>query len=296
MSALSYATAQLLRVLPRAQMSRAAGRLADFGWPEPIGRAVVGVYSRYYGVELEECQKKAGFTSFDDFFTRQLRDGVRPLDADPRAVLSPADGHLDSLGRVESGREFRIKGRPYRVEDLVGSREEAESFSDGAGFVVYLSPRDYHRLHAPLPGRVTQIRSMPGDYFPVNDVGVQYVRDLFAINRRVAISMVTGPELGHVRMTVVLVAAIIVGRISVPFIDARDVPLGVHRLDPAVHVGLGAEIGCFHLGSTAVVFMQRPPHFEPVFGRAGPIRYGERVLTWQPERSNGGPRARPGAE
>src|SRR5882757_5199092 len=117
MSALTFATAQLLRVLPRAGMSRVMGKLADHTWYPPVGRAVVGLYSRAYGISLDECNKTEGWSSFDDFFTRTLRDGARPMDPDPRIVVSPADGRLDSVGRIEPGRRFMVKGRPYSVDE-----------------------------------------------------------------------------------------------------------------------------------------------------------------------------------
>jgi len=92
MNAITYATAQLLRVLPRTRITRAMGRLADYAWPSPVGKAVVDLYCRAYGVELDECRKTSGFTSFDEFFTRELRDGARPLPTDPRVVISPSTG------------------------------------------------------------------------------------------------------------------------------------------------------------------------------------------------------------
>ena len=129
---------------------------------------------------------------------------------------------------------------------------------------MYLSPRDYHRVHAPVAGRVTLVRSMPGDYFPVNSIGERHVDSLFSTNRRVAIAIDTP---GHGRVTVVMVGAMIVGRITVCAIDARDVPLGEHVIDPALPVARGDEIGMFHLGSTAVVFVE--PGKAPPFHSRG---------------------------
>jgi phosphatidylserine decarboxylase len=274
MSAVTYATAQLLRVLPRAQISRAVGRLADSAWSPFVGRAVVKLYSHMYDVSLDECAHAGPWPSFDAFFTRKLRDGARRIESDPRSVLSPADGRLASFGRVGDDGRFVVKGRPYSVEELVGDAAEARRFKGGAGFVVYLSPRDYHRVHAPVGGAIARVRSMPGDYFPVNDVGVQHVPNLFCRNRRVAIEIDSDHDLG--RVTVVMVAAIIVGRITTRGIDAHDVPLGDHVFRPAMRVERGEEIGVFHLGSTAVVFIE-----ERAAGawltREGPIRYGEAI-------------------
>jgi phosphatidylserine decarboxylase len=272
MSAFTYATAQLLRVLPRATMSRAMGKLADHAWNPVVGRAVVGLYARAYHVTFEECVQSDGFTSFDDFFTRALRDEARPIDPDPRVIVSPADGRLESMGRVD-GRTFRIKGSDYRVQDLVGSADEAARYEGGGGCVVYLSPRDYHRVHSPVDGAIACVRSMPGDYFPVNSVGMRHVRNLLARNRRVAIAIDTA-DLG--RVTVVMVAAMIVGRITVCGIDARDVPFGDHPFEPKRAIARGEELGAFHLGSTAVVLLEkRALERWCIATDGGPVHFGE---------------------
>jgi phosphatidylserine decarboxylase len=275
MSAVTYATAQILRVLPRARIGRALGRLADRPWSNPVGRAVVGLYTRLYAVELHECVENGGWSSFDAFFTRRLRDGARFVDPDPRAVLSPADGRVESMGRVDQGGTFVVKGRPYSVAELVGGVEEARRFLGGAGCVVYLSPRDYHRVHAPVAGVIRRIRSMPGDYFPVNTIGMRHVSNLFVRNRRVAIEIDGEGDVG--RVTVVMVVAMIVGRITTIGVDEADVPLGDLRFDPPLRVERGQEIGVFHLGSTAVVFVEKRAT-GPWLVQEGAVRYGEPLM------------------
>lgn len=255
------------------------GRLADYAWPAPIGKAVVNLYCRAYDVELDECVKDSGFTSFDEFFTRALRDDARKMPDDVSIAVSPADGRIDSIGRID-GRAFHVKGRPYQVDELVGDAEEAKRYEGGAGCVVYLSPRDYHRVHSPVEGKIVSVRSMPGDYYPVNAVGVRHVHNLFVRNRRVSIVIDTPPESGLGRVTIVMVAAMVVGRITVTGIDARDVPIGLHTYDPPVQVSRGDEIGIFRLGSTAVVFFENAPEASggaPIkwLVGEGPVRYGQ---------------------
>jgi phosphatidylserine decarboxylase len=275
MSAVTFVAAQILRMLPRARISHAVGRLADQPLAPPVERAVVGLYSRVYDVTFDDCAQTSDFHSFDAFFTRTLRKGARTVDPDPTTVVSPADGRVDSMARIDGEGTFLVKGRPYRVDELVGDRAAAERLRGGAGFVVYLSPRDYHRVHAPVAGAVRLIRSMPGDYYPVNAVGMRHVPGLFCRNRRVAIEIDGGPVVGTV--TVVMVVAMIVGRITTLGVTARDVPLGVHAFDPPLYVERGEEIGVFHLGSTAVVLVE-----ERAAGGwlrdMGPVRYGERLL------------------
>ena len=285
MSALTYAAANVLRLLPRASIGRAMGQLADIRWTPSLGRAVVGAYSRVYDVQLQEAAQSSGWPSFDAFFTRPLKDGARVIDAAADAVVSPADGRLDSLGVIDARSAFVVKGRPYSVEELVGDAEEAKRYRGGLGCVVYLSPRDYHRVHSPVEGEIRTIRSLPGDYFPVNEMGVAHFPNLFARNRRVAITIDTPAAVGLGRVTVVMVAAMIVGRITVSGVEGRDVPMGVHTPRPARPVRRGEEIGMFHLGSTAVVFFEERARGVWAHGAAAHIRYGERLLTTHVERS-----------
>lgn len=274
MSALTYATAQLLRVVPRAQVGQALGRLADVRWSPGVGRAVVGLYSRVYDVELGECESVgAGWSSFDAFFTRRLRKGARPVDPDPQSIVSAADGHIGAMGRIDEKSSWPVKGRPYRVGELVGSDEEGLRFDGGLACVIYLSPRDYHRVHSPVRGVIRSVRSLAGDYYPVNAIGMRHVPNLFVRNRRVAIAIDAEPaSLG--RVTIVMVSAMIVGRITVTGIPARDVPFGEHRLD--VPIDKGGELGMFHLGSTAVVLVEKAARAEWTLAE-GPVRFGEKI-------------------
>ncbi len=279
MTVATYAAAQLLRVLPRAGITRIMGRLADARLHPSVADAVVGLYVRAYKVEMGDTVPPAGsFPSFDAFFTRPLREGVRPLSPDPEVIVSPEDGRLEDAGPVHAGGTLTIKGRAYTVADLVGDPAEVARYEGGQFAIVYLSPRDYHRVHAPIAGKVSLIRSLPGDLYPVNSIGERHVPSLFSTNRRVAIVIDT-PTRG--RVTVVMVGAMIVGRITVSAIDARDVPLGNHAVTPAQPVARGDEIGMFHLGSTAVVFVEKgaaPPWRSTAGKDGGPgpkIRMGE---------------------
>jgi phosphatidylserine decarboxylase len=287
-SAVTYATAQILRALPRERIGRAIGRLADRRWSPPLGRAVVRLYSRIYQVRLDECLDAEPWANFDAFFTRRLRDGARHIDSDPTAVTCPADGRVEAIGLIQQGGALEVKGRPYAVDELVGDEREARRFVGGAACVVYLSPRDYHRVHAPVSGTIRRIRSMPGDYYPVNAIGVRHVANVFCRNRRVALE-IDGP-LGKV--TVVMVVAMIVGRITTLGVEARDVPIGDHRFDPPLRVAAGDEIGVFHLGSTAVVLAEKPAlgdwEIGPISEDDRQVRYGQAL--WRAQRMGNGVR------
>ncbi|MCC6524352.1 MAG: phosphatidylserine decarboxylase [Polyangiaceae bacterium] len=280
----TYAVAQLLRALPRGRISRAVGRLAELDLPPVVARAVVGLYAEAYRVDLGEAEAPAGaYPSFDAFFTRPLRPGARPCHAPPGAVVSPADGRLDALGRIDRAGLVPVKGREYRVAELCGDEVAAERYHGGELAVIYLSPRDYHRVHAPVGGRVRVVRSLPGDFYPVNAIGERHVPRLLARNRRVAavIELEGGGEL-----TLVMVAAMIVGRITLAPFAERDVPLGEHPLEPPFALERGAELGVFHLGST-VVLLQTPG--APPFVRAlGAIRVGDPLTESVARQADGG--------
>ena len=279
MSLLTFATAQIIKVLPRQQISRAAGRLADRAWSPQVGRLVVDTYCRLYDVDLSDCAQRSGWDSFDAFFTRSLRQGARPMPEDPRVIVSPADGVLATIGDVDDAARFLVKGRPYSTSELVGGDAEAARYRGGKGCVVYLSPRDYHRVHAPVGGRIARVSSMPGDYFPVNDLGVKFVPNLFARNRRVAVAIDTPESVGLGRVTVVFVAAIVVGRITVTGFPERDVPFG--EFAPDLPIARGEELGMFHLGSTAVVFFE-PRAMGRFVAEIGPTRYGAPLVQGGP--------------
>lgn len=268
MTLATFAAAQVLRVVPRVRLSQAVGRLCEVAVPEPLGRIATSLYARAYRVNLDEAERDAGgYGSFDEFFTRKLKPGVRPI-ADA-AVVSPADGRVEQVGRVAEVGSLLIKNRYYRVAELIGSAAGAERFRGGSFAVIYLSPADYHRVHAPVSGHISLVRGMPGDLYPVNSVGERHVPGLFARNQRVALSIDT-EALG--RVVVVMVGAMIVGRISVTALGGSCTRPGLHRLEPARPVQAGDELGVFHLGSTAVLFLEPGVDLSRDFG---PIRYGE---------------------
>lgn len=269
---IATAAAQLLRVLPRERITRAVGTLCELPLPSAVASAVVGTFAKAYRVDMDEAVKpEGGYACFDEFFTRPLRDGARPISDEADAIVSPADGKIESFGPIERDGNFKVKGRDYTALDLVGDPIDARRYEGGQFAIVYLSPRDYHRVHAPVAGKISVVRSFPGDLYPVNAFGERHIPMLFARNRRVAICIDTETQ---GRVTVVMVGAIVVGRITVSGIEERDVPVGEHRLEPSLHVERGGEIGMFHLGSTAVVFVE-PDKARPWGIESGPIRMGQ---------------------
>jgi phosphatidylserine decarboxylase len=245
-------------------------------------RAALSVYCRAYNVNLGDfVVPEQGFDSFDAFFTRQLKPGSRPLDADPDALLSPADGLIADAGPVDLGCTLRVKGRNYTAGELLGDERAASVYAGGHFAVVYLSPRDYHRVHAPVDGRVRSLRHVPGTLFPVNDIGLNHVPRLFARNERVVVEQ---DSVRHGAVASVMVGAIGVGRITVSFEremitnDGSQFGERVYGEPDAPQLARGAELGAFHLGSTVIVFVSPASGLRFVRRAGESIRYGEALM------------------
>jgi len=258
----------LLGRLPQGLLSRALGRLADTPVPRPLKQSVIGTFARAVGIDVGEAEHPvAHYRSVNAFFVRRLREGARPQ-PEGSGLTSPVDGIVGQVGRIDAGRLIQAKGLHYAAADLLGSPEEAAGFEGGWFVTIYLSPRHYHRIHAPAAGGIPHARYVPGALFPVNDPAVRHVRDLFARNERL-IAHIDG-ELG--RVTVVAVGAYNVGRISTafdsawsgeggrknrPWISNRTESLPRdRRYTPPIAVARGDEIMAFHLGSTIVLLAE----------------------------------------
>ncbi len=273
----SRLAAQTVRALPRKRLSRALGRLTAAKAPQPLVDAAVAAFVRAYDVNLEEVDAPPeGFRTFDDFFTRRLLPGARVVDPDPRALVSPADGRLEDLGAISAGGELEVKGRPYTVASLLGDDSAAAAYHGGYYFIVYLSPRDYHRVHAPTCGNVQAVRYVPGTLFPVNRIGTEFIPRLFARNERLAIVQ---SSVVHGLVTTIMVGAIGVGRIGLSFDEVetnRGHAPGLRSFaDAPIARDRGEELGVFHMGSTAIVFTPPACVLEVAVEPDAPIRMGQ---------------------
>jgi len=280
-SAVLRASERLMRVFYRAASgkwpSRGVGLLADVALPRPVLDGAIRSYRAAFGISLDETEVPAGgFRTFDDFFTRRLKPGARPVDPSPDAVTSPADGLIQALGRVERGTVLQAKGRMYELRDLLGDAALCDSFEGGPFVTVYLSPRDYHRVHFPFDASVSGCRYSPGRLYTVAPRAARLVPRLFPQNER--ITTVVRTPFG--RAAVVMVGAAGVGRISVAYGDLRT-NVGrcaeCRELDPAPTFGKGDELGVFHLGSTVVLVLEPGPWEFPV-ARGDRVRVGEAIL------------------
>jgi phosphatidylserine decarboxylase len=266
-SATWRAMLRLLGRLPQGGLSRAFGAVADIPLPRPLRRAVLGSFARAVGADLSEAEHPLQmYPTLNQFFTRRLRPGVRRWPGSPEVAACPVDGAAGQVGEITWGRIVQAKGRWYSAAELLADAEEARRFDGGAFATLYLSPRDYHRIHAPTDGVIAGATHVPGVLLPVNAAAVAHLPNLFARNERL-ICYIDGP-LG--RVAVVAVGAYNVGRISAAFDPAWNAPPGRsawvtnrpgareerRRYDPPVRVRQGDEVMTFHLGSTVILLFE----------------------------------------
>ncbi|WP_177323599.1 archaetidylserine decarboxylase [Pseudomonas sp. URMO17WK12:I4] len=268
-------------LIPHHLLSRLIGCAAECraAW---FKNRLIGWFAKQYQVDMSEAQVEDlnAYEHFNAFFTRALKDGARPLDNTPGAVLCPADGAISQLGRIEHGRVFQAKGHSYSVTELLGGdSERAAAFMGGDFATVYLSPKDYHRVHMPLAGTLREMIYVPGRLFSVNQTTAENVPELFARNERVVCLFDTerGP------MAVVLVGAMIVASIETVWAGLITPPkreLKTVRYDEAargpISLEKGAELGRFKLGSTAIVlFGPEQVKWAEELGANSPVRMGQ---------------------
>jgi phosphatidylserine decarboxylase len=273
----SRLAAQTVRVLPRKRLSRALGKLAASRAPQRAVDAAIAAFVRAYDVDLSEVDMPPdGFRTFDDFFTRRLLDGARVVDPDPTALVSPADGRIEDFGEITADGELTVKGKSYTAAALLGDSEAAAAYEGGHYFIVYLSPRDYHRVHAPTCGSVQYMRYVPGTLFPVNRIGTDFIPQLFARNERLAIVQ---EGVVHGIVTTIMVGAIGVGRIGLSFDEMQtnqgDTPGLRSYVDSPIPRDRGDELGVFHMGSTAIVMTPPACKLDVVVEAGASIRLGE---------------------
>ena len=263
--------------LPKRLLTQLAGKLAGLEGGKAT-TAVIRWFAKRYGVNMAEAANAdpASYASFNQFFTRPLREGVRPIaDAD---FVCPVDGAISQFGPIEFDQVFQAKGHFYSTTALVGGdRALAARFEHGDFATIYLSPRDYHRIHMPCAGRLTQMIHVPGELFSVNPATARGVPGLFARNERVV--CVFEGEFGPFVM--VLVGATIVGSMATVWHGVVNPPRRpdiVKRgyAEGEVVLEKGAEMGRFLLGSTVVMlFPQDVLRFGSDWAPGGPVRMGE---------------------
>lgn len=284
LSALRERLAVVLQYLiPKTLVTTWAGAVATSR--APWTRGLIPWFIRRYGVDMSEAAEPdpSRYACFNDFFTRALREGIRPIAAAP--FVCPVDGAVSQCGSIEGDRILQVKGYRYSAQALVGGDPElAAPFQDGAAVTLYLSPRDYHRIHMPCDGRLQRMIYVPGSLFSVNPVTVRGVPGLFTRNERVVclFESAAGP------FVMVLVGATIVGGIGTVWHGTVNAPRTPELRrwdysDRTIALRQGEEMGRFLVGSTVVMLFRKDMlRLRADWTPGRPVRLGEAMVEGEP--------------
>lgn len=270
----------LTYVLPHRLLSSLARRLA-YSTNRSVKQWLIDTVTRKFGVDLAEAAQPdpAAYPSFNAFFTRALKPGARTPDPDPRALLMPADGHISQCGPIVEGRIFQAKGQGFTAAELLGSEVDAAPFKDGSFATVYLSPRDYHRVHMPWTGTLRETVHVPGRLFSVGTDAVASVPGLFARNERLVCHFDTdfGP------MVQVMVGALLVSGVETVW-SGVEIPAYGDALTRKDYRGKNitlerfAEMARFNYGSTVIVLLPKGvAALDAALQAESPVRLGQRL-------------------
>ncbi|HSV48159.1 MAG TPA: archaetidylserine decarboxylase [Ramlibacter sp.] len=268
-------------LLPKRLMTQLAGQLANWRGG-PVTHAVIRRFVARYKVDMSEAAdpRIESYATFNDFFTRPLREGARPIES--ADYICPVDAAISQFGPIEHDQIFQAKGHSYSTRALVGGDQAlAHQFDHGHFATLYLAPKDYHRIHMPCEGRLVRMIYVPGDLFSVNPLTARHVPQLFARNERVVCVFETpwGPFVN------VLVGATIVGSMATVWHGVVNPPRSRdirewHYDDREIVLHKGQEMGRFLLGSTVVMlFPKNVVTFVPDWAPSRPVRLGQAMAT-----------------
>lgn len=270
----------LLRFVPKNHLSWLVGSLVSIRLPGAMSSFLIRRFAARYGASLDEAEHPPEhYRSLGEFFTRNLRPGLRPIEGD---FVSPVDGRLREWGTVTEGRIPQVKGKTYALREFLGNDDIAPTFEGGHFFNFYLSPRDYHHIHAPVRGVVARSIHVPGHLWPVNDWSLHAIDDLFSVNERV----VTYLKSRFGVIALVMIGATNVGKMSVTYDDfVTNVPpraKSPRRRDypRPLTLSAGDRLGTFHMGSSVVVLVRRGIFADDQIAVAAPceVKMGQRLL------------------
>src|SRR5581483_2349199 len=275
-------------LLPQHFLSRQVHRLARCR-VKPVKNALISSFMRHFRPDMSDAAEPEphDYPSFNAFFTRSLRPGARPCDPDPRAVVSPVDGTVSQIGRLDGLRMLQAKGHDYSVEALLGGASQwTERFAGGSFATLYLAPYNYHRIHMPAAATLKAAWFVPGRLFSVNAATAAAVPGLFARNERVVCAFEEGP----LAFALALVGALFVGSISTvwhgditPRSPRRRVELPLDTERAPLRLSKGSEMGRFNMGSTVILLL--PPgtaEWLPELRPGTPVRVGQTLARRAP--------------
>ena len=243
-------------IMPQLYLTQLAGWFAQQKWGA-VTHFVIKVFAKKYNVDMSEAKKEnfSDYESFNQFFIRELKDDARKINENPTALCLPADGRVSQIGHIDDERLLQAKGHFFSLSDLLAGDEElVNTFKNGEFATIYLSPRDYHRVHMPCDATLRKMIYVPGDLFSVNPFLAEHVPNLFARNERVICVFDTafGP------MVQILVGATITASMSTVWAGVINPPrtgevkVWTYQGDNAIKLTKGQEMGAFQLGSTVI--------------------------------------------
>lgn len=271
----------LQRLTPQHLLSRLAGTLANSENPL-IKNTFIRWFVKRYQVDMSLAleENPTAYPNFNAFFTRALKPTARPLDPAADSIVCPADGVISQLGQIVDGRVLQAKGQDFSVLELLGGQtERAEQYRYGQFMTIYLSPRDYHRVHMPLAGKLEQMTHIPGQLFSVNKVTAEHVPRLFARNERVACHFQTenGP-LASVMVGAMIVASIETAWAGLVAPARRQIRHTDYLKHPTVELAKGDEMGRFLLGSTVILLLpQGASTWSPELIPGSQVQMGQKI-------------------
>ena len=243
-------------IMPQLYLTQLAGWFAQQKWGA-VTHFVIKIFAKKYNVDMSEAKKEnfRDYESFNQFFIRELKDDARKINENPTALCLPADGRVSQIGHIDDDRLLQAKGHFFSLSDLLAGDEElVHTFKNGEFATIYLSPRDYHRVHMPCDATLRKMIYVPGDLFSVNPFLAEHVPNLFARNERVICVFDTafGP------MAQILVGATITASMSTVWAGVINPPrtgeikVWTYQGDNAIKLTKGQEMGAFQLGSTVI--------------------------------------------
>ncbi|THF73348.1 archaetidylserine decarboxylase [Cohnella fermenti] len=242
----------------RKSVSRLTGRLAK----SSLSRRFIPRFAALYRIPVEEAEKSLReYACLNDFFTRRLKPGARPLDSEEGALLSPVDALITSCGTIKDGQLLQVKGQDYTIEELLNGSPRTGQYEHGYYWVLYLSPTDYHRIHSPCSGTIVESEHVPGKVYPVNDFGLTCMRRVLSRNERL---------ITYIRHEEGEIAVVKVGALNVSSIRYAE-PLP-NRLEA------GQELAYFEFGSTVVLLAENGTCGECECRKAGDrVKMGQKL-------------------
>jgi phosphatidylserine decarboxylase len=269
---------RLMALLPKSALSSALGRATRARAPASLHRWAMRAFAKRYGVAMEEAEHDFfGYSTFGDFFSRRLKPGLRPIELGERVVISPVDGMVSQAGYAIGGQCLQAKGISYSLDRLLGNSAAAAPFMDGPFATLYLAPRDYHRIHAPLSGQIEAYAYIPGEFWPVNPRSVRAKRALFCVNERLITFLGTAAG----RCAVVKVGATCVARIRASYgemLTHSGKPGVVHRFPRPIEIQKGDELGAFEMGSTVILLFEKGRvRWDSSLVEGAPVAMGRRI-------------------